>query len=186
MLDAKFDSIFSVGVAVNEKGEEIANSLLIRACKINLFLDKQIYSELDEQTFDAINSNNGFGMIDVEFVFESKITTESYPVFFTKCFVMRTDTDFLIKPMKMKNNPAYSKVDQAGHSVVGIRYYFRDEEERERMLKSNRILVEGFIALEKTKNVYGVMCQMKRDNEKWELSAAYTYRPKYAKNIKWL
>ena len=88
--------------------------------------------------------------------------------------------------MKRKNNPAYSKVDQDGNLVVGIRYYFNCKEEIEKILQCNNILVEGFIALEKPKNVFGVMCQMKKIVSSWEITEAYTYRHRYAKNIKYL
>lgn len=186
MLDAKFDSMFSVDVAVSGKVEEKNNSLLIRACKMYLFSKDRVYSELDELTFDILNCNNGFGTIDVEFVFDSKVVSESYPMFYTKCFVIRTDTGGLIKPLKRRNKPAYSKVDQNGNLVVGIRYCFGSDEEIEKILKCKNILIEGFIALRKPKNVFGVMCQMKKIVNSWEITEAYTYRHRYAKNIKYL
>lgn len=186
MLDAKIDSIFSADVAVNEKVEEKGNVLLIRASRVNLFSKERVYSQLNELTFDILNYNNGLGTLDVEFVFDNKVVPKRYPVFYTKCFVIRTDTGVLIKPMKRMNKPAYSKVDQDGNLVVGIRYCFKCNEEIEKILQCNNILVEGFIALEKPKNVFGIMCQMKKIVNSWEIAEAYTYKHRYAKNIKYL
>ena len=184
MLDANFDSIFSINVEVNGKVEESSNALLIRACKVYIFSNERIYSEFDEQTFDDLNSNDGLGAIDIEFVFENKVIEERYPMFYTKCFVIRTDTGVHIKPIKFSNKPSYSKVDQEGHLVVGVRYYFKSEKEIEEIIKCNGVLVEGYIALEKPKNVFGVMCQMRRCEEDWEISSAYTYKQKHARDIR--
>lgn len=184
MFDAKLDSIFSIDVAVNGRTESSNKSLLVRACKLYIFSDNRIYSEFDEQTFDALNSNNGLGAVDVEFIFENSIIAESYPMFYTKCFVIRTDTGVHIKPMKYSNKPVYSKVDQAGCLVVGIRYYFKSEKEIEEIIKCKSILVEGYIALGKPKNVFGVMCQMRKNENDWDIAAAYTYKQKHARNIR--
>lgn len=186
MLDAKIDSIFSANVAFDGKVDTKKNALLIRACKVCLFSKERVYSQLNELTFDILNYNNGLGTLDVEFVFDNKVVPKRYPVFYTKCFVIRTDTGVLIKPMKRMNKPAYSKVDQDGNVVVGIRYYFNCEEEIEKIMQCNKILVEGFIALENPKNVFGVMCQMKKIVNSWEITEAYTYKHRYAKNIKYL
>ena len=46
--------------------------------------------------------------------------------------------------------------------------------------------IEGFIAFEKPKNVYGVMCQLKKQEAGWKIVEAYTYKPENVKNIKYL
>lgn len=186
MLDAKFDSVFSINVVAKGRDGNNSNSLLLRECKVFIFSNERLYSEFDEQTFDDLNSNNGLGAVDVEFVFDNKIISECYPLFYTKCFAIRTDTGFRIKPMKYSNKPSYSKVDQDGRLAVGIRYYFKREKEIEEIINCSRLLVEGYIAFGKPKNVFGVMCQMKKIMNSWEVSEAYTYKHRHAKNIKYL
>ena len=184
MLDTNVDKILSIEVAVPEKVENKRRILLLRACKVYVFGNGRIYSELEEQTFDYLNSNEGYGVLDIEFVFENNVTSKNYPTFCTKCFAMRTDTNIVIKPMKSLNKFCNSKINQNGELVVGIRYFFRNERDIERIKSSKSLLVEGFIALEKTINVYGVMCQMQRTGKNWKIVSAYTYKPLYARNIK--
>lgn len=186
MLDANIDKVFAIEAILPNKTESVHKVLMIRACRIYVFNDERIYSEFDEQIFDALNDNVGCGMIDIEFVFENNIVRKAYPKFYTKCFVMRTDTRTIIKPMKFSNEPAYSKINQNGELVVGIRHYFRNEEQVEKILNCNNLLVEGFIAFEKPTNVYGVMCQLHKGKKKWKITSAYTYKPRDARNIKYL
>ena len=75
---------------------------------------------------------------------------------------------------------------QNGDLVIGIRYFFDDEQQMEKIKECNNLLVEGFIALGKPNNVYGIMCQLRKGKRKWKILSAYTYKPKYADNIKWL
>lgn len=85
--------------------------------------------------------------------------------------------------MKYKVNPCCSKINENGELVIGFRYFFGDIKDIRKIQSCNSILIESFIALEKKKNVYGIMCQLKRENENWCIDMAYTYKPKYAKNI---
>lgn len=186
MLDANIDKIFSIDAVLPKKAESESKILLLRACRIYIFSNNRIYSEFEEQTFSALNENYGFGVLDIEFVIKNNIVKESYPQFYTKCFVIRNDKRELIKPMKYSNQPAESKINQNGELVVGIRYYFRDEKEIEKITKCNDLLIEGFLAFEKTENVYGIMCQLHKGKKKWKITSEYTYKPKYAKNIKYL
>lgn len=186
MLDANIDKIFSIEATLPSKAESASKVLLLRACKIYIFDSNRIYSEFEEQTFDALNDDRGYGVLDIEFVLVNSIVKEGYPQFYTKCFVMRTDAEEFIKPMKFSSHPTSSKINQKGELVVGVRYYFRDEREIEKIVTSNSLLIEGFIALEKPTNVFGIMCQLHKGKKRWKITSAYTYKPKYAKNIKYL
>lgn len=184
MLDANIDRVFSIEAALPDKSKGSPKALLLRACNVYAFDNARIYSELEEQTFSALNRNNGCGVIDIEFVFENSIVSERYPKFYTKCFVIRTDEGNFIKPMKFSNSPSSSKINQRGELVIGIRYFFRNESEMKNIIKCKNILVEGFIALGKSTNVFGIMCQLRMKNKHWKIVSAYTFKPHYAKNIK--
>ena len=181
MLDVK---LLSITAAVPNMTENVPKALLLRACKVHVFGNGRIYSELEEQTFDSLNDNKGFGVLDIELVFGREVVKKSFPKFYTKCFVIRTDTNVIIKPMKFSNESNYSKLNQNGEIVIGIRYFFKDNEEINKLVSCQKILVEGFIALSKPTNVFGVMCQLQKEDSDWIISSAYTYKPKYAKNIK--
>lgn len=186
MLDINIDKIFSIEASLPNKVKRKPKVLLLRACNMYIFSEDRIYSELEAQTFDLLNDSIGYGMLDIEFVFENNIESEVYPQFYTKCFVIRTDTELKIKPMKMTNFANASKINQNGELVIGIRYYFRDKEEIEKIITSENLLVEGFVALGKPTNTYGVMCQLQKKKKHWKISDAYTYRPKGCRNIKHL
>ena len=184
MLDAQIDKVFSIEATLPSKTDRVPKVLLLRACKITIFGEGQIYSELDEQTFDALNPNSGCGTLDIEFVFDNNIVKEGYPRFYTKCFVMRTDTNESIKPMKSRNSPNSSKINQNGELVIGVRYFFRDKIEIDKIKKCGELMIEGFIAIDKPTNVFGIMCQLRKEETGWEITSAYTYKPEYVKNIK--
>lgn len=187
MLDTNIDKLITIEAKVPDRAESATEkALLLRACNIYICNDNRIYSELEEQTFDALNDNEGYGVLDIEFIFANNVVKKEYPKFYTKCFVLRTDTGVRIKPMKCTNIPSASKINQNGELVVGISYYFRSEKEIEQILVCNSLLVEGFIALGSPRNVFGVMCQLKKGKKKWKITSAYTYKPKYARNIKYL
>lgn len=183
MLDANI-TLLSIEATVQDRTEMRSKALLFRGCKIYAFSEDRIYSELEEQTFDALNTNEGRGVLEIEFAFENNVVSEGYPQFYTKCFVVRTDTNVLIKPMKMANYPSNSKLNQNGELAVGISYFFRSKSEIEGIKRCKNLLVEGFIALGKPTNVFGVMCQLEKTETGWKISSAYTYKTKYAKNIK--
>lgn len=186
MLDANIDKLFSIETQLPNQTNCSSKVLLLRACNVYILEDNRIYSELEEQTFDPLNKNSGCGILDIEFAFENNIVSESYPEFYTKCFVIRTDTKVIIKPMKSTNYPHYSKINPNGELVVGIRYFFNDKRDKEKIMSCKSILVEGFIALGNVKNVFGIMCQLQKNESGWGITTANTYQPKYAKNIKYL
>lgn len=184
MLDAKVNNNFVIAAKLPDKKIDNNKVLLIKECKLYICDVDRIYSELEEQTFSVQNSNDGIGMLDVEFILDNSITDNKYPQFYTKCFVIRTNNGLKIKPMKFRNDPASSKVNQNGDLIIGIRYYFRDKSDIGKLMSCENVLIEGFIAFDKVNNVYGVTCQLQKIGDKWEITTAYTYKPKYAKNIK--
>ena len=180
-------TLFAAKTEIDVDVEKQPQALLIRGCNIYIFSAKRVYSEFDEMTFDSLNANNyNCGALEVEFTFLNNITKNAYPEFYTKCFVVRTDNGVCIKPMKVRNNRCASKINPKGELVTGIRYYFQNEKEIKSIQDCNRFMIEGFIALDNPKNVFGVMCQLERKGKEWEIVQAYTYKPDNAKSIKYL
>lgn len=184
MLDFNINLQFKPEFPASVKGK--IDRLTITSCSIHMFSDNRIWSAFEEQTFNRLNSNDyGLGVIDVEIGFSGYSGT-AYPQVYTKCFDLRTDNGLQIKPMKSHNIPSESKVSQRGETVIGIRYFFKREEEIEKLSTCNRLMLECFIALKEEKNTYALMCQLKKEDGTWHAEFANTYRPAYAKNIKGL
>ncbi len=186
MLDLKVDKIWGIEATVPNKLDNNSNALILRACNFYAFGKNEICSELEILCFDELNQNNGFGAMDIEFVFKRNVVDEAYPKFYTKCFVLRTDTGKFIKPMKRTNYPNCSKINQNGELVVGVRYFFHDEHDIDKIKKCNEMLIEMFIALGKQTNVFALKCDLVKTKDNWEITSAYTCKPMYAKNIKYL
>ena len=181
MLDFNVGFEFNPDFKVTSKGN--VDSLVITSCAIHMSSnDDRMYSDFEDQTYNELNSPSGKGFVDIEIGFAG-YSGKSYPSVYTKCFMLYTDNCKLIKPMKMTNNTSESKINQRGETVIGIRYYFRTREEINSLLTCKNILFECFFAFEKTKNTYGVMCQLQKQDGKWNAKYANTYRPKYAKDI---
>ena len=183
MLDANVEKFITIEATIPNNKEPKTKALIVKECVIDAFGNGHIYSQFEEMTFDVLNSNEGLGSIDIQFTFMNNVTKEAYPEFYTKCFVINTDTRLHIKPMKYKNSPICSKINKDGNLCVGIRYYFGNEKEIDKLRKCNEIMVEGFIAIGNKKTVYGIMCQMKKCEGVWKIISANTYKPKYADRI---
>ena len=184
MLDPQI-TLFSLEATSKPTINPRPNVLLLKSCNIYVFSSGRIYSDFEDMTFNELNNNNfGYGSLDIEFAFINNATKKEYPDFYTKCFVIRTNKNEVIKPMKLSNKKNYSKINKNGELVIGIRYYFINETQISAITGSNSILIEGFIALEKPQNVFAVMCQLEKRNSKWKITSAYTYKPKYPKNTK--
>lgn len=183
-----FDSavtLFSFSASAPAITPPESHALILKECKVYAFSAGRIFSEFEELTFDSLNCNDyGFGTLELELTFSSGIVKEAYPDFYTKCVVIRTDKQFFIKPMKMRNRAHCSKINRVGDIVVGLRYYFRSEKEIQQIVSCTSLLIEGFVALGKPQNVFGIMCQLEKEGSTWQISSSYTYKPKYAKNIK--
>lgn len=184
MLDFNIDLKFTPEIIFVPKGK--VDRLVVSSCAIHLFSDKRIWSEFEEETYSYLNGNNwGLGVVDFEIGFAG-YSGMAYPKVYTKCFVLRTDSNWRIKPMKFSNETSCSKVNQRGETIIGIRYHFRDEQEIERLTSSECLMFECFFALDNPKNVYGLMCQLRKSETGWEAEFANTYRLEHAKNIKYL
>lgn len=184
LMDFNINLQFPFAASMPSKGD--VDRLVVSSCAIHLFSDDRIWSGFDEETYNALNRNDwGLGVLDLEIGF-SGYTGTAYPKVYTKCFVLRTDNNWRIKPMKFSNETSESKVNQRGETIIGIRYYFREDREIEQLLSCERLMFECFFALDNPKKVYGLMCQLRKSESGWEAECANTYRPSHAKNIKGL
>ena len=184
LMDFNINLQFDPELPAVAKGK--ADQLVVSSCAIHLFADNRIWSAFEEMTFNQLNRNDyGLGVVDFEIGFAG-YTGAAYPKAYIKCFDLRTDNDLRIKPMKFSNEVSESKVNQRGETVIGIRYYFRRKEEIELLTTCNRLMFECFFALGSPKNVYGLMCQLQKNDTGWEAEFANTFHPAYAKNIKHL
>jgi len=164
--------------------EKKIDELVISSCSIHYFSDNRLRSEFDELSYNCLNCNDyGFGVLDFEIGFTG-YRSVAYPKVYTKCFRLLTDKKTLIKPLKYTNFSSLSKINQKGELVIGIRYYFRTQEEVIELINCRQLLFESFIALDKKTNTYGFACQMHRDdNGNWECEYANTYRRRRKDNI---
>lgn len=154
------------------------NALVLSGCNSNISTDKKIYSELDELNFICLNSNNGYGYIEIELCFDNNLKNPYIPVF-GRCFTIRTNNGVLIKlngPLYDRVERYFSKVSRENKFVIGICYFFSSEEEKESIIKCNYFCIEGFIALRKKRQVYGVMCRLNRIENDWKMIDANTSR----------
>ncbi len=166
------------------KGEKKIDELVISSCAVHYFSDNRLWSSFDELSYNCLNYNNyGLGVIDFEIGFTG-YKGSAYPKVYTKCFRLFTDNEKLIKPMKYTNEYSLSKINQKGELVIGIRYYFRTEEEVNKLLNCSQILFESFLALGKKTNTYAFACQMQKDDDNsWKCTYANTYRMRKKDNI---
>ena len=184
MLDFNINVEFSPELSLSARDK--VDRLVVTSCAVHLFEDNRIWSAFDEMCYNDLNSNDyGFGVLDLEIGIAGYSGT-AYPKVYTKCFELRTDNGLLIKPMKIYNNTSESKVNQRGETIVGIRYYFKSEQEIKLLLACSRLMFECFFALDKPRNTYAVMCQLQKANGNWSAECANTFHPQYAKNIKHL
>lgn len=186
MFDPKV-TLFSFSASTPTLTSKESQALILKGCNIYAFSAGRVFSGFDEPSFDWLNDNDyGCGTLEFEFTFSGGIAKEVYPDFYTECIVIRTNTEFFIKPRKSTNEARCSKVNQNGDLVIGVRYFFRDKKEIQKIQNCTSLLIEGFIALGTPKNVYGIMCQLEKEDDTWKISSSFTYKPKYAKNIKYL
>lgn len=186
MLDTSI-TLLSIQTKASSQQENIDKQLLLHGCNVYGYNKFRVYSEMDQATINMLNRNDySLGSLEIELVIKNGVTKERYPNFYTKCFVIRTDTGLLIKPMKFSNKRTYSKIDHEGNLIVSVGYYFRSKEQLNEIKECKLMLVEGFIALASPKNVYGIKCQIRKDKNDWVFDHAHTYKPRHAKNIKYL
>ena len=168
------------------------NRLVLHSCSAR-FGQEKIYSAFEEMNSVCINMNDyGCGYIEYEFSFEEHFKTP-YMKFYLSAFSFRMDT----LPRPIKENclhphgtvaralipPGWTKVNRNGLLSISVLYYFKNSAEREAFLNCNELCIEGFIALNKKTNCYGMVCRLKKSNNTWELIDANTYHPYKRKNI---
>lgn len=184
MLDFNISMEFrpDISVAAHDK----IDRLIVTSCAVHLFDDNRIWSAFDEMCYNNLNRNDyGFGVLDLELGLAG-YTGTAYPKVYTKCFDLRTDNGLRIKPMKLTNYHSESKVNQRGETVIGLRYYFREEREIKLLCDCKQLMFECFFALDKPRNTYAVMCQLEKKDDVWSAEYANTFHPSYAGNIKHL
>ena len=182
-----FDIGFEFSPTITPRERNKIDELVISSCAIHYFSDNRLWSSFDELSYNRLNCNDyGLGVLDIEIGFKGYEGTP-YPKVYTKCFRLFTNGEKLIRPIKYTNEPSLSKINQKGELVVGIRYYFKTQEEVDELLGCTQILFESFLALEKKNNTYAFACQMHRDDyNNWQCSYANTYRMRKRDNIEFL
>lgn len=182
-------TLFNVSLDNNSK-PETDERLIWDSCKA--ILSDSTYSEFDEMSFADINHNDyGFGYIEYEFSFKENFKNP-YMNFYVSCFSFRMNTlgqsikENCPRPkrkLKFLMPDTYTKVNKYGNLSFGIRYYFKTPEEYSAFLNCKELCIEGYVAFGKKNNVYNIMCRLSRQNEKWEIEDAYTYRDKKRGNL---
>ena len=167
-------TVFTAQNELSEVNQIRQNCLVLRVCKAKLFDCKTPYSELNELTFSLLNRDDfGYGWIDIEFCFDMA-EIYAYQPFYAACFAIRTDNGIRCK---LNGNPKMkcaSKINSNNQIVIGVTYYFRDQEEREKILSASKIAIEGNIAFRKKTRVYGIICFLVQDEGKWRMEEANT------------
>lgn len=158
-------------------------ALVLTGSSAVFYSNNDVYSELDDLNFSYLNNNDyGMGYMDIEFKFENNFD-DPYFKFYTGCFSIRTDNGVTIKLNGFPNRENYSKINKDNKVVVGIHYYFSSEEEINNFKNCNMFCAEGFIAINKKENVYGVMCKLSKNKEKWCVIDSNTYKIYEHQNI---
>ncbi|MBR6627075.1 MAG: hypothetical protein IKL04_03745 [Lachnospiraceae bacterium] len=143
---------------------------------------KRGYSELEENNYAYLNSNDYSGK-----VFEIEICLQSndqniYSEFYARCFSVRTDNNLCIKINGWLNDKHYTKMNMNNQVVMGLGIFLKDEEYG-RLLEANLILIEGFFAMRKPTNTYGIAIQLEKKDDAFKPRYANTYKMKQIKNI---
>lgn len=167
-------TIFSAHNEVSESTKIRQNCLVLRECKAVLFNANQPYSELAELTFSMLNYNDyGYGWMNLEFCFDM-VEMYAYAPFYAGCFAIRTNNGITIKFNGHPKSRCLSKINSDNQIVVGITYYFCNEEERMRILSASKIAIEGNIAFKKKKPVYGIVCFLAKKEDGWHMEESNT------------
>lgn len=157
-----------------------SKALILSGCRVDL-IQKVPYSEFDELNFYFLNNNDfGFGITNIELSFENNFI-DPYFIFYIQCVTIRSDNGVLCKinknaiPKRLKLGN-YTKITKEGKIALGLKYYFRTQEEVEALINCNAFCIEGFLALKQKTNVYGFMVQIVKYDDEWVMEAGNTYR----------
>lgn len=151
------------------------NALVLSGCKLSL-LENIKYSELDENNYLYLNNNDyGCGGINVELNFDNNYKNP-YFEFYINCITIRVDNKIFVKKNVYTSHKSYTKINKNGKLSIGVGYFFTSEEEYEIIKECSSFVIEGFIAFNKKNNVYGFMCEVKKERNLWNLSEGNTYK----------
>lgn len=153
-------------------------NLILSDCNVHL-INKTPYSEIDELNFCPLNSNNGFGNVSFELVFEK--LNVSYSIFYLGCLSLRTDNGFIRKlnrPDSFKEfvSKNCTKLNKNGKVVLGVEYFFQSEKEYQAFLTCSSISFDGFLALRNKYNTYGFVCRLYRKGNDFNFVEGNTSR----------
>ena len=183
MLNAEI-KLFDVNLPAIQLNSSVA--MIVAGCNAYvgnyIASEKRVYSEWEENNYAYLNCNDYNGK-----VFELEICLQSnnqniYSEFYARCFSIRTDNDLNIKINGLKNNKYYAKMNMANQAVIGIGLFLPDEEYC-LLLEANLILIEGFFALKKPRNTYGIAIQLEKIEDNFDMKFANTYKVKKTGNI---
>ena len=185
--------LFDIHDTVNSNNTASNDRLIFNSCKAIIY-DKA-YSEFEESSFANLNHNDyGFGYIEYEFSFKETFDSP-YMEFFVSCFTFRMN--LMGYPIKLNGlrpcrkrklserlmPPTYTKVNKYGDMCFGIRYFFRTMDERNAMLNSDILCIEGNVSFGNKRNVYDIMCRLEKQDNDWVVDEANTYRIHTKDNI---
>lgn len=168
-------TLFNVNISNNINVKK--NALVLSGCKL-IMTENIKYSELDENNFFCLNSNDyGHGGMNIEICFDN-IFEEPYFQFFLNCVSIRINNKNFFKSnmLLMNKQKVYTKINKNGKLSITIRYHFKSTEESKIIKDCDSILIDGFIALNKKNNVYGFMCNVEESERIWTLSEGNTYK----------
>lgn len=172
-------------VEVNLPSKQVKNEALVfNGCNVYIKDHHIIYSELEELSFNYLNSNDYDGFsLEVEFCFENCLE-QPYHWFYANCFSIRTDNNLKIKISQSNLEKSLSKVNMHNQIVFGIGVFFRDEHEYQRIKDCNSILLEGFLAIDRYDNTFAIACRLEKIDNRWNFVYGNTYKMKKNDDIR--
>lgn len=179
MFDAPI-TIFNINI--NAEKQNTANRLVIASCKA--IMKSKTYSELEDSNYAYLNNNDynqGFVDFTVSFL---DLYSNPYMQFYISCFSLRGFTEtqsYTLKvncprPKNALNAIYHTAINENGNLSIGLRYHFQNKEERDLLLNSKEISIEGNIALGRKSNIYDVLIRAIKENNEWKIENANTYR----------
>lgn len=156
------------------------NALVMTGCNayIQNFSDIEhtVYSEFEELNYSYLNKNDYESYrLEIEFCFENSLDSP-YHWFYAGCFSIRTDNGVKIKLNGNPSEKCLTKINMENKMVLGIGLFFKSNEEYTKILNSEVILIEGFIALDEYNNTFGISSKIIKDQNKWKIVFANTYK----------
>lgn len=142
----------------------------------------KVYSEWEENNYAYLNSNNYNGkVLELEICLQSN-QDNIYADFYARCFTIRTDNGLRIKIDGFKHDRHCTKMNMYNQVVMGVGLFLKDGEYA-LLQQANLILIEGFFALKRVNNTYGIAMQLVKGDEQYEIQFANTYKMKGIGNI---